>query len=66
MKNYEKIVCTWCDSQNVEVKIWVNANTLIVSQDNEIESAYRTGWCNTCQKQRELKKVIKDGKKTQI
>jgi hypothetical protein len=66
MKNSEKIVCISCNSQDVEVKIWVNANTLIVSDVNSIENEYNFGWCNTCERKRTLKKIVIHDKKTQV
>lgn len=66
MKNLKKIVCTWCGSEKVEIKTWINANTLIVAEDSVVEDCLKDGWCNICQEHKELEilTVIPNGKKT--
>ena len=48
--NMNKLVCSNCGGDNVEVEAWVNPNTLEFSSFKESEF----GWCNGCDEHYEL------------
>jgi len=39
-------VCKECDSENVEVQSWVNPNTGMESESNDVNTD--TTWCKMC------------------
>lgn len=45
-------LCPHCNSDNTELKMWVNANTDVLSEENEVDPD--EGWCNDCQQNGEL------------
>lgn len=52
-----KLVCKKCGGDNIQTKVWVNANTN--KYIGEIEGSAADNWCDDCEEHVEFK-TIKD------